>query len=198
MGKAIEITRLELSASELRDLAARTRDGAVVRRLLGIALILDGYSREEAARLSGMDRQTLRDWAHRYNADGVAGLSSRWSMGRRPALNEVQMAELRSLVLEGPDLERNEVVRWRCVDLRAEIAARWSITLTKGTVGKLLRRLRMTRLQPRPYHPKKDAAAQEAFKKQARSGGPPGAVETGSAMVPSRGAAGKFLVDMTP
>ena len=75
------------------------------------------------------------------------------------------MAELRSMVLQGPDLERNEVARWRCVDLRAEIAARWSITLTKGTVGKLLRRLGMTRLQPRPYHPKKDAAAQEAFKK---------------------------------
>jgi hypothetical protein len=54
------------------------------------------------------------------------------------------MAELRSLVLEGPDPERNKVVRWRCADLRAEIAARWSVTLTKGTVGKLLRRLRMT------------------------------------------------------
>src|SRR5437588_1811701 len=71
------------------------------------------------------------------------------------------MAELRSLVLEGPDLERNKVVRWRCADLRAEIAARWSVTLTEGTVGKLLHRLRMTRLQPRPGHPKKDAAAQE-------------------------------------
>lgn len=80
------------------------------------------------------------------------------------------MAELRSMVLQGPDLERNEVVRWRCVDLRAEIAARWSITLTKGTIGKLLRRLGMTRLQPRPYHPKKDAAAQEAFKKLRRPG----------------------------
>jgi transposase len=75
------------------------------------------------------------------------------------------MAELRSMVLQGPNLERNEVVRWRCVDLRAEIAARWSITLTKATVGKLLRRLGMTRLQPRPCHPKKDAAVQEAFKK---------------------------------
>jgi transposase len=165
MGRPIEITRLELSASALRELAARTRDGAVVRRLLGIALILEGHRREEAARLSGMDRQTLRDWAHRYNADGVAGLSSRWSAGRPPALSEAQMEELRSLVLEGPDLERNKVVRWRCVDLRAEIAARWSVTLTKGTVGKLLRRLHMTRLQPRPYHPKKDAVAQEAFKK---------------------------------
>ena len=65
MGKAIEITRLGLTASELRALAAGTRDGAVVRRLLGIALILEGHPREEAARLSGMDRQTLRDWAHR-------------------------------------------------------------------------------------------------------------------------------------
>ena len=75
------------------------------------------------------------------------------------------MEELRSLVLEGPDLERNKMARWRCADLRAEIAARWSVTLTEGTVGKLLHRLRMTRLQPRPGHPKKDAAAQETFKK---------------------------------
>jgi len=165
MGRPVEITRLEHSASALRELAAGTRDGAVVRRLLGIALILEGRRREEAARLSGMDRQTLRDWAHRYNANGVAGLSSRCSPGRPPALNEAQMAELRSMVLEGPDPERNKVVRWRCVDLRAEIAARWSVTLTKGTVGRLLRRLHMTRLQPRPYHPKKDAVAQEAFKK---------------------------------
>ena len=109
MSKPIEITRLDLSASGLRELAGRTRDGAVVRRLLGIALILEGHSREEAARLSGMDRQTLRDWAHRYNADGVAGLSSRCSPGRPPALSEAQMEELRSLVLEGPDLERNTV-----------------------------------------------------------------------------------------
>jgi transposase len=165
MGRPIEITRLDLSATELRELATRTRDGAVVRRLLAIALILEGRSREEATRLSGMDRQTLPDWVHRYNADGVAGLSSRWGPGRPPALNETQMEELRSLVLAWPYLERNKVVRWRCVDLRAEIATRWSVTLTKGTIGRLLRRLRMTRLQPRPYHPKKDAAAQETFKK---------------------------------
>ena len=165
MGRPIEINRSEHSAAALRELAGRTRDGAVARRLLGIALILEGRSRDEAARLSGMDRQTLRDWVHRYNADGVAGLSSRWGAGRPPALNAAQMAELRSLVLEGPDLKRNGVVRWRCADLRAEITARWSVTVSEGTVGKLLHRLRMTRLQPRPCHPKKDAAAHETFKK---------------------------------
>ena len=165
MGRAVEVTRTALSATELRELAATTQDGDVVRRLLAIALILEGHSREDAARLNGMDRQTLRDWVHRYNNDGVAGLSSRISTGRPAALNEAQMAELRALVLAGPDLERNQVIRWRCADLRDEIAARWSVTLHVRTVGKLLRRLGMTRLQPRPYHPKKDAVAQESFKK---------------------------------
>jgi putative transposase len=165
MGKAVELSRTELSATQLRELAAKTDDGDVVRRLLAIALVMDGHPRDEAARLNGMDRQTLRDWVHRYNRDGVAGLSSRVSPGRPASLNEAQMEELRTLVLQGPDPERHKVIRWRCADLRTEIAARWSVTLHVRSVGRLLRRLRMTRLQPRPYHPKKDAAAQEAFKK---------------------------------
>ncbi len=75
------------------------------------------------------------------------------------------MQELKSLVLEGPDPERHQVVRWRCIDLRDEIATRWAVALHERTVGKLLHRLEMTRLQPRPHHPRKDAAAQEDFKK---------------------------------
>ncbi|MGH7154894.1 MAG: helix-turn-helix domain-containing protein, partial [Acetobacteraceae bacterium] len=116
MGKAVTITRQDLSATELRKLAAIERDGAVVRRLLAIALILEGASREEAARCSGMERQTLRDWVHRYNTEGVAGLRSRWGAGRPPTLSEAQMEDLRGLVLAGPDLDRHPVIRWRCVD----------------------------------------------------------------------------------
>lgn len=165
MGKPIAVTRQEFSADELRALAAATRDGAVVRRLLAIALILEGRSRAEAAGLNGMDRQTLRDWVHRYNDAGISGLSSRVIPGRPGALNEAQLAELRTVVLEGPDPERHQVIRWRCADLRDEISARWSVTLHERSVGRLLHRLGMTRLQPRPHHPQKDAAAQETYKK---------------------------------
>ena len=147
MGKPIEITRLEFSANELRELAAGMHDGAVVRRLLAIALILDGHSRAEAARLNGMDRQTLRDWVHRYNDEGVGGLSSRLSPGRPAALNGEQMEALRSMVLEGPDPERDTVVRWRCIDLRHAIAARWSVELHERSVGRLLHTgLRLARM----------------------------------------------------
>jgi transposase len=140
-------------------------DGTQVRRLLAMALILDGYSRTEAAQQTGMDRQTLRDWVHRYNAEGIDGLKSRTAPGREPLLSEAQKQELRELVIKGPDPAKDKVVRWRCVDLRHEIAVRFDIEVHESTVGKWLHQLGLTRLQPRPFHPKKDAAAQEAFKK---------------------------------
>lgn len=165
MGEAIVVTNLDHSAAELRHLAARSKDAPAVRRLLALALLLEGKSRTEAATQNGMQRQTLRDWVHRYNAEGVAGLTSRTAPGPTARLNDAQMAELKALVVAGPDPEKDQVVRWRCVDLRAQIEQRYSVTVHERTVGKLLRKLGLTRLQPRPHHPKKDAAAQEAYKK---------------------------------
>jgi transposase len=165
VSKAIAITNLEHTAAELREFAAKTKDAEVARRLLALAMVLEDKSRTEAATQNAMQRQTLRDWVHRYNAEGVAGLASRVAPGRAAPLSAQQMAELRVLVVKGPDPERDGVVRWRCVDLREQIVRRFSVELHERTVGKLLRRLGLTRLQPRPYHPKKDAAAQEIFKK---------------------------------
>ena len=113
-------------------------------------------------------------------------------------LTEEQLAELKALVIQGPDPMTHQVVRWRCVDLRAEVARRFSVEVHESTIGKWLHQLGLTRLQPRPFHPKKDPAAQEAFKKRARIGGPPVAVETGRAILDRRGVAEKFLVDLTP
>jgi len=165
MGKPLAITYTERSADDLRAFASKSRDGAQVRRLLALAFILEGATRTEAAARTGMDRQTLRDWVHRYNADGVAGLRSGHGPGKPPALTDAQMAELKATVLQGPDPEKHGVVRWRCVDLRAEVARRFSVEVTERTIGKWLRKLALTRLQPRPFHPKKDEAAQAHFKK---------------------------------
>ena len=165
MGTALTITRTEHTASGLRDVAGKSKDGAQVRRLLALSLVLEGRPRREAAEQSGMDRQTLRDWVHRYNNEGIDGLKSRTAPGPTPLLSVAQMAELKELVVKGPDPVKDKVVRWRCLDLREEVARRFSVEVHESTVGKWLRQLGLTRLQPRPFHPKKDAAAQEAFKK---------------------------------
>ena len=94
---AVEITRMDLSAAELRGEAARTSDAAAARRMLAIALVLEAHRRGDAARQCGMDRQTLRDWVHRFNAEGIAGLYNRpHGGGAEPKLSAEQ--ERRSLV----------------------------------------------------------------------------------------------------
>ena len=161
----VGITRHELGAGDLRREARRCRDGAASRRMLALALVLDGASREQAARHAGMGRQTLRDWVQRYNAGGLDALRDRPRSGRRPRLTREQGAELAAVVEQGPDPDRDGVVRWRRVDLRALIEARFGVRLHERTVGKLLHRLGFARLSVRPKHPKADEAAQEAFKK---------------------------------
>jgi transposase len=149
----------------LAKLSAKTRDAAQSRRLLAIAMVLDGISHEEAARQAAMDRQTLRGWVHRYNEAGQDGLISRAAPAPQPKLSTTQMDELRTLVIAGPDAAIHRLVRCRCVDLRAEVASRFRVTVDVRTIGKWLGKLRLTRVQPRPYHPNKDPAAEAAFKK---------------------------------
>ena len=90
--------------------------------------------------------------------------------------------ELRALVIAGPDPEVHQVVRWRCVDLQAEVARRFSVVVHESTIGRWLHELGLTRLQPRPVHPKKNPEAEATFKKtspswsEPRSRRPPPAV----------------------
>src|SRR3954469_11795579 len=165
----VAITRRELDAGGLRREAGRCRDARAARRMLALALVLEGASREEAARAAGMDRQTLRDWVHRYNAQGLAGLRDRRRPGPRPRLTPEQEAELEGVVEREPDPDRDGVVRWRRVDLQALIEARYGVALHARSVGKVLRRLGFARLSVRPRPPKADAAAQEALKKASPS-----------------------------
>ncbi len=103
----VAITRRDLSVGELRREAAGTRDAKAARRMLAIAFVLEGQSRQDAAAICGMDRQTLRDWVHHYNADGLAGLVNRVRRnGSRPHLSPEQEAVVVEWVKQGPDLAR--------------------------------------------------------------------------------------------
>ena len=169
MGAAVKVTRDDMTAGDLRKASGRVKDGKVARRLLAIALVLEGVSRKVAAESCGMDRQTVRDWVHRYNAEGLEGLSNRGGGGVKPRLSVDQMAQLSAWVEAGPSPERDGVVRWRRADLARRIEAEFDIKLQERTVGTYLAKLGFRRLTIRPEHPKADAEAQAAFKKNFRS-----------------------------
>ena len=93
MASAIELRR-DYSAVELRRLAAGSKHANQSRRLLSLAAVLDGMNRTEAARVGGMDRQTLRDWVHRFNERGPEGLKDDWHKGNPSRLSAEQQARL--------------------------------------------------------------------------------------------------------
>lgn len=109
MPKVVDIKRSH-TQGELRRLAAGTKDANQSRRLLSVAAVLDGISRAEAARIGGMDRQTLRDWVHRFNEQGPAGLKDNRRRGQPRRLTTAQLVDLVTLVETGADHTAHGVV----------------------------------------------------------------------------------------
>ena len=154
--------RQDITAAVLRKKARAEKDVLAASRMLGIANVLDGMDRASAAKAAGMDRQTLRDWVHRYNKEGVKGLHDRPKGRPDRSLTEEQEKEIEALALKGPE---GNLVRWRRVDIKTEIEKRFGVLLHERSVGKLLRRLGFRRMSVRPLHPHNDPEAVEAFKK---------------------------------
>ena len=168
MPRTVEI-KPSHTPSQLRRLAASSKDANQSRRLLSIAAVLDGMSRADAAKIGGMDRQTLRDWVHRFNAHGPAGLKDNRRRGNPRRLSVAQQAELAQIVETGPDRVADGVVRWRRVDLQHVIEARFGVAYHERTIGKLLKTLGFSHVSARPRHPKQDGEVIQAFKKTSRA-----------------------------
>ena len=172
---AAVLLRPDFNADELRQLARASRDAGQSRRLLALAVIYDGGRRSEAARVGAVGLQTVRDWVLAFNAEGPAGLVDGKAPGQRPKLDDAQRRALAEAVEQGPDPERDGVVRWRRKDLAAWLHTRFRVSLDETTVGRELRKLGFVKMSARPRHYAQDPAALAAFKKGAarRGGGHP-------------------------
>ena len=143
--------REDFAAAQARRNAAGCDDGNQARRLLSIAAIYDGMSRADAARLGGMDRQTLRDWVHRFNEEGPDGLVDGKAKGASPKLTASQLEELAAKVETGPDPVSNGIVRWRRIDLKAWIEAQFGVVYHERSVSAVAKAVGfLTFLRPTP------------------------------------------------
>lgn len=155
MAEALPI-REDIPAEELRRLARRESNGRVASRLLAPANALDGMARGQAARQAGMDRQTLRDWVVRFNAEGMDGLRDRPKSGRPVWLDDGQLAALKALVLRGPDPERDGISTWRARDLCRIVERRCGVRYSENGMLRLLHDLGLSWQKARPVHPEAD------------------------------------------
>jgi len=168
MGQAIAL-RGDYTSAEVRRLARQAKDADQARRLLAIAAVLDGTSRQEAATVGGMDRQILRDWVIRFNAQGADGLINIPSPGVPPKLNEEHRAFLARIVEEGPIPAVHGVVRWRACDLIMRLHEEFGLSVSDDTIYRALKELGFSHISARPKAYRQDAEAVEAFKKTSPS-----------------------------
>lgn len=164
MAAAIGV-RSDYTSADLRRFARRSRDPDQVRRVLAIALILDGGSRSEAAKVAGVTLQIVRDWVLRFNEGGPAGLATRKAPGRASILNDEQRARLAAVVEAGPVPAAHGVVRWRLVDLAQWVWDEFALCVTRHTLGRELRAMGYRKLSARPRHRGQKADAIADFKK---------------------------------
>src|SRR6202049_1702210 len=164
MGGAVRL-RQDFGAGELRGFAVKAKAGAQDRRLVALAAVHDGMNRSEAARIGGMDRQTLRDWVHRFNQYGPEGLIDIKPPGRPSKLSEEQKEALKQLVETGPDPETDGVVRWRCVDLKRVVGQRFGVDLSEVSLGRVLKKLGFSHIRSRQQHTVQNPEAIAHFKK---------------------------------
>ena len=141
------------------------KDAAQARRLLAIAAVLEGASREDAAEIAGIDRQTLRDWVIRFNEQGPDGLINIPSPGVPPKLGKKHRAFLARLVEEGPIPAVHGVVRWRACDLIMRLHEEFGISVSDDTIYRALKDMGFSHVSARPKAYKQDPDAMDAFKK---------------------------------
>ena len=149
MGQAVPV-RVDYTADEVRRFAKRAKDAAQARRLLAIAAVLDGASREEAAKIGGMDRQTLRDWVIRFNERGPDGLINVPSSGAPGKLNDEHKAFLARIVEEGPIPAVHGVVRWRACDLIMRLYEEFGLSVSDDTFYRALWHVGFSHVSARP------------------------------------------------
>jgi transposase len=160
--------RADYDAEMARAAAKRSKDGPQARRLLALAVIYDGASRTEAAKIGGVTLQIVRDWVMKFNADGPEGLIDRKPPGQAPRLNGAHRAALAAIIESGPIPAVHGVVRWRIVDLCQWIFEEFRVVVAKQTLSRELRAMGYRKLSARPRHHAQAEGAIEDFKKVSR------------------------------
>src|SRR6202011_2831832 len=154
--------RSEPGAAELRRLARR-ESGRVCQRVVMIANMREGMEHEEAARLAGLSRSAAYEWHNRYEEDGIEGLRDRPRPGRQPRVDAVTRARFKERIVAGAELERGGGGVCRGGDAQRILKEEFDIDCSLSSTYRLLHRMKLSWLAPRPRHPEAEATAQAAF-----------------------------------
>src|SRR5699024_12151 len=114
----------------------------------GLVLVAGGLALTTAARQSGVSRNSLRRWGHRFLADGRDGLVDRRRGGRPPKLDAAAHTLLETALAASPLDYDYPVTIWTVADL-TDLLGRRGYAVSTATVYRALQALGCRYRRPR-------------------------------------------------
>jgi putative transposase len=110
-------------------------------------------------------QEKVRRIVHRFNQQCLKGLERGTSPGAPRKLTGEQESDLRQRILKGPQ-KKDEVSVFHGPDIQRIVQEDYGIAYKDRSIYPVLHRLGLSHQDPRPKHPKGDAAKQAALKKR--------------------------------
>lgn len=158
--------RRDIAVNEIYKKTRTERRARIRSRMLGIAAILEGRKRSDAAKITGVTINVMRIWVCRFNEQGFDGLVDKKYPGCPPKWTKDHEAFLKDKISAGAVFERDKRITYRLKDFQTALLEKFGITFGISTIWYKLKELRFSWISPRQQHPKSDPVAQEEFKKK--------------------------------
>src|SRR5579862_5449026 len=143
----------------------RSEDSRYDHRLHGVLLVAQGLTCPEVARLLGEAPRSVEYWVHRYEREGLGGLTEGERSGRPKRLNPKQIEEINRVLRDKPSDAGMRVNLWDGKTLSAWIEKTYRIQLGVRQCQRLFRQLDFRLRKPRPVLARADPARQKVHKK---------------------------------
>jgi transposase len=154
------------NAGELLAFSKTSKSVRHSHRILAIRDVLRGEARSDICERYGVTRENLRHWVSWYNESGVDGLKDEARSGRPKPLPSEKLSTFKQRIEAQPDVKNDGHTRWRAVDIQRVLNEEYGVVYTSlSGVRKLCHALGLAYITARPTHPKHDAEAIDAFKK---------------------------------
>ena len=154
-----DVERLEVKIAE--ETKAKQRD-----RFRMVLLAIRGEKKKDIAKLLGVSKSVVEQWAYRYRDAGIEALVPIKQTGRKSRLPPERHAEFKARITGAPRKE-DLVCTLRGKDAVRILNDEFGVAYTLNGAYGLLHRLNLSYLTPRPRHEKNDPKAMEEFKKSA-------------------------------
>lgn len=161
MGIHQQIITEELYQKALISLSSLGKIGRIAIRLRAIIAAKE-HGIGITAQIFGINTNTLRLWAKRYDAIGINGLQYQKGNGRKSNILSIHRDMIKKWVEEDCTLTSGQILH--------KLREKYNIKSSVSGVHRALKALNFAYITPRPRHYKQDKIQQAEFKKKSKEG----------------------------